>query len=120
MLVKVLSRYVAGPAATVALLASFGVFDDMDGGGSSASGNPAEQVLSALSGPLAVAERIAIAGGAELGFSEADIKGMFGSIDSVSFGGGGSGGAAGSAASISAHSGTFKSVRPPAPEPAPE
>ena len=132
MLVKVLSRYVLGPSAVIATLAALGVFDDMTPeGGVPSSGNPAEVVLAALAKPLALAERIALAGGGELGFSPEDVAGLFDSIGSVdlSLGGGGGGGGGGNggsavagagAASISRHSGSAKTVRPPEPEPAAE
>ena len=107
MMLKILARYILGPSAVVATLAGLGVFDDMTPGAQPSSGNPAERVLSALEKPLALAERIAVAGGGELGFSAEDVSGMFDSFGSAEFGGGGTAAAAGGgAASISRHSGS--------------
>ncbi len=67
-MMKAIGKYVLAPGAGVAMLAGFGIFDLKPGagGGSSAGLTTVDaaggQILSALEGPLAVAQRIATAG----------------------------------------------------------
>ena len=79
MLLKVIGKYVAMPAAGVGMLAAFGMFDAGKGaeGGGTAGLSSAESagsgILAALDGPLQVARRIAVAGSAQIGIDPADL-----------------------------------------------
>ena len=133
MMLRILGRYVLGPAATVGGLAALGVFDTSSFSAGSEGG--AQGVLSSLSGPLEVAETIAVAGAAQMGMSKEEVREMFATLENADFdvsgdladgiGGAPAPGAASArppssgSANIAKHSGSFKTVRPPEPEPQP-
>lgn len=80
MFVKILGRFILLPAAGVTMLAGLGVFDlggePSPGAARADMSSPqaaAQGVLSALEGPLAVAQRIAVAGSRQMGMSPADL-----------------------------------------------
>jgi hypothetical protein len=79
MLMKLLGKYVAMPAAGIGMLAGFGMLDLQPGTGGGGGGDlssPAAAghgVLQALEGPLEVARRIAAAGGAQMGLDPAAL-----------------------------------------------
>lgn len=132
-MMKLLGKYVLAPGAGVAMLAGFGIFDLGPGAGGSGAGlttvdEAGGRILSALEGPLAVAQRIATAGAGMMDIDPGRLP---------AFMTGGSGGAAGApggdagaptaarktvsvagepAAGVMPSGGAWKSSRPPATE----